>query len=63
MHELMQRKHCMARQCSPIRRKFMESSIFNPLLRKHLVVGQCQKAPSVSVTNVRNVIFSLATTR
>ena len=41
----------------------METSIFNPLLRKLLVVGQCQKAPNVSVTNVPNVIFSLVTAR
>ena len=53
----------MARQCSPIWRKVMESSIFNPLWRKHLVIGQCQKAPNISVTNVPNVIFSLVTTR
>ena len=44
--------NCTARQCSPFRRKFMECSIINPalsLLMKHLVVGQCQKAPNFSV--------------
>ena len=41
-----------ARQCSPLRRKFMERSIINralSLLMKHLVIGQCQKAPNFSV--------------
>ena len=41
----------MARQCVPLRRKFMECSINNPalsLLMKHLVIGQCQKAPNFS---------------
>ena len=35
--------YCMARQCSPLRRKLMEYSIINPalsLLMKHLVIGQ-----------------------
>ena len=35
--------HCTARQCSPLRRKFMGCSINNPalsLLMKHLVIGQ-----------------------
>ena len=34
---------CTARQCSPLRRKFMECSINSPalsLLMKHLVIGQ-----------------------
>ena len=40
-----------ARQCSPLRRKFLECSINNPalsLLIKHLVIGQRQKAPNFS---------------
>ena len=35
--------NCTARQCSPLRRKFIECSINNPalsLLMKHLVIGQ-----------------------
>ena len=43
--------HCTARQCSPLRRKFMECSISIPrlsLLMKHLVTGQRQKAPNFS---------------
>ena len=43
--------HCTSRQCSPLRRKFMECSIINPvlsLLMKHLVFGQRQKAPNFS---------------
>ena len=63
MHELLQRNNCMALQYSPIWRLFMDSSIFNPLLKKHLVSGQCQKAPNVSATNVPDVIFSLVTTK
>ena len=46
------RSHCTARQCSPLRRKFMECSIINPalsLLLKHLVIGQRQQAPNFSV--------------
>ena len=34
--------NCMARQCSPLRRKFIECSINSPalsLLMKHLVIG------------------------
>ena len=41
----------MARQCSPLKRKFMECCINNPalsLLMKHLVIGQRQKAPNFS---------------
>ena len=44
-------RNCTARKCSPLRRKFMECSIINPalsLLMKHLVIGQCQKAPNFS---------------
>ena len=44
-------KNCTARQCSPLRRNFMERSIINPalsLLMKHLVIGQHQKAPNFS---------------
>ena len=40
-----------ARQCSPLRQKFVECSIINPalsLLMKHLVIGQRQKAPNFS---------------
>ena len=43
--------NCTARQCSPLRRKFMECSINNPalsLLMNHLVIGQRQKAPYFS---------------
>ena len=35
--------YCAARQCSPLRRKFMECYIIKPaqsLLMKHLVIGQ-----------------------
>ena len=35
--------YCTARQCSPLRRKFMECYIIKPaqlLLMKHLVIGQ-----------------------
>ena len=42
---------CMAHQFSPLRRKFMECSIISPALLpliKHLVIGQCQKAPNFS---------------
>ena len=41
----------LARQCLPLRRKFMECSVINPalsLLIKHLVIGQRQKAPNFS---------------
>ena len=41
----------MARQCSPVERKFMECSIINlaqSLLMKHLVIGQHQKATNFS---------------
>ena len=43
--------YCTARQCSPLRQKFIECSINNPalsLLMKHLVIGQGQKAPNFS---------------
>ena len=43
--------NCTARQCSPLRRKFMERSIINSalsLLMKHLVIGQRQKAHNFS---------------
>ena len=42
---------CTARQCSPLKRKFVECYIINPalsLLMKHLVIGQRQKAPNFS---------------
>ena len=44
-------RDCTARQCSPLRRKFMECYIISPalsLLMKHLVIGQRQKAPIFS---------------
>ena len=44
-------KICTARQCSPLRRKFMKCSIIDPalsLLMKHFVIGQCQKASNFS---------------
>ena len=44
-------QYCTARQCSPLRRIFMECSINNPalsLFMKHLVIGQPQKAPNFS---------------
>ena len=43
--------YCTARQCSPLRRKFMECSINSPalsLLMKHLVIGQRLKIPNCS---------------
>ena len=43
--------NCKARQCSPLRQKFIERSIINPallLLMKHLVIGQRQKAHNFS---------------
>ena len=43
--------NCTARQCSPLRRKFMECSINSPalsLLMKHLVIGQRLKNPNLS---------------
>ena len=43
--------NCTARQCLPLRRKFMECPIINSallLLMKHLVIGQRQKAPNFS---------------
>ena len=44
-------QNCTSRQCSPLKRIFMECSINNPalsLLMKHLVIGQRQKAPNFS---------------
>ena len=43
--------NCTARQCSPLRRKFMECSINSTalsLLMKHLVIGQRLKTPNFS---------------
>ena len=43
--------NCTARQCSPLRRKFMEFSINNPalsLLMKYLVIGQSLITPNFS---------------
>ena len=45
------RSDCTARQCSPLRRKFMECSINSPalsLLMKHLLIGQRLKTPNFS---------------
>ena len=45
------KSYCTARQCSPLRRKFMECYIIKPaqsLLMKHLVIGHRQKAPYLS---------------
>ena len=44
-------RYCTARQCSPLRRKFLECSINSPavsLLIKHLVIGQRLKTPNFS---------------
>ena len=44
-------KDCMAHQCSLLRWKLTECSLINPALLflvKHLVIGQCQKAPNFS---------------
>ena len=44
-------KYITARQCPPLWRKFIESSIIDPalsLLMKNLVTGQRQKVPSFS---------------
>ena len=43
--------NCTARQCSPLRRKFMECSRKSPalsLLMKHLVIGQRLNTPNFS---------------
>ena len=43
--------YCTARQCSSLRRIFIECCIINPalwLLMKHLVIGQRQRAPNFS---------------
>ena len=42
---------CTARQCSPLRRKFVKCSLISPartLLMKHLVVDRRQKPPNFS---------------
>ena len=42
---------CTGRQCSPLRRKFIECSINSPalsLVMKHLVIGQRLKTPNFS---------------
>ena len=47
-------KDCTARQCSPLRRKFMECYIIKPaqsLLMKHLVISQRYNAPDFSAFN------------
>ena len=44
-------RNCTARQCSPLRRKFMKCSINSPaptLLLKHLVIGQRLRTPNFS---------------
>ena len=49
--DLAHMDNCMAHQCLPLRRKFMECSIIDTaisLLMKHLVTGQHQKAPNFS---------------
>ena len=48
---LLNLDNCTARQCSPLRRKFMECSIINAALSvliKHLVIGQRQEPPNFS---------------
>ena len=48
---LPKKVNCTARQCSPLRRKFMECSINNLallLLMKHLVIGQPLRTPNFS---------------
>ena len=43
--------YCTARECSPLKRKFMECSIKSPFLSlfiKHLVIGQRLKTPTFS---------------
>ena len=48
---LLRSGYITARQCSPLRRKFMGCSINKPalsLLMKHLVIGQRLKAPNFS---------------
>ena len=47
----IERLNCTARQCSPLRQKFIECSINNPalsLLMKHLAIGQRLKTPYFS---------------
>ena len=49
--QLGQSVNCTARQCSPLRRKFMECTKISPapsLLMKHVVIGHRQKAPNFS---------------
>ena len=44
-------RNCTARQCSPLRRKFIECTIIHPalsLLMKRLVIGQRQEVPNFS---------------
>ena len=44
-------RNCTARQCSPLRRKFIKCSINSPaptLLMKHLVIGQRLRTPNFS---------------
>ena len=51
LSEVFADRNCTARQCSPLRRKFMECSINSPalsLLMKHLVTGQRLQTPNFS---------------
>ena len=50
-HKICEVTYCTARQCSPLRRKFMECSKNSSalsLLMKHLVIGQHLKTPNFS---------------
>ena len=51
VNKIKKKINCTARQCSPLRRKFLECSINNPalsLLMKHLVIGQSLKTLNFS---------------
>ena len=51
IHHVYNSNNCTARQCMPLRRKFMECFIINPalsLLMKHLHTGQRQRASNFS---------------
>ena len=64
--------YCTARQCSPLRRNFMECYIINPalsLLMKHLIIGQRHKAHNFSAFHwsphgiLVSIVQHLVTTR
>ena len=58
----MMNLYCTGRQCSQLRRKYMQSSIINlalSLLMKHLVIGQCQKAPNFSAFHIHSSLVSV----